>query len=181
MDEELISQNPESIQIINQNPSARCICTHRIIENCQIKNQLNGMKIFVGNCCLQHLSQDHYQKIKKIVDCIKKITPNVSDEKHKLNAETIQSYHRLGIITEKDVKFLDQIKRKRQSLTAKQSEYMKDLKIKILISYFNKQRKPLEQAGIQINQCLECQREMYLSIEKKWKKMCYQCYQKKSF
>jgi hypothetical protein len=42
--------------LFNKNPDipheTRCICTHKIQENCYIENKISGKQLVLGNCCI---------------------------------------------------------------------------------------------------------------------------------
>lgn len=169
LDESLIGRG--SVIIQNQRPSSHCICSHPIIDNCEIENVLSNIKIYVGNCCVKHLSDEEYERIKKITTCVKKL--DINEESFQVNPETILNYQKLNILSEKEATFLT-LNRKRKDLLLEDIKYLTDIKIKILTSYHQSNIDQLYEKGIIYAQCHVCKRDGFMEFDED--PICFQCY-----
>ena len=121
------------------------------------------------------------KKIAKIIDCIKKIIKTLHDPLPKvvINNETIINYStEVKLFDQSDKHFFDTIKKSRRLLTNKELHDLLAMKIKIVVSYLEKDIGKLEGLGISVKRCNVCQKTSYTTALTPWTDMCYNCYKK---
>lgn len=105
-----------------------CLCGHYpIIENCVLRNKVNGSLATVGNCCVKKFiglpSDLIFQAVKRIR----------ADATKSLNGEAINYARERGWVTTWESDFYFDIMRKRR-LTAKQSSKKRQINEKFLFN-----------------------------------------------
>jgi hypothetical protein len=100
-----------------KDPQAYCECGHPIREICMVENVCNGNILDLGNCCVNVIQADTSKVFQALKD-------------QRINAELIAYAAQQGIINDWEVKFLQNVWRKRR-LSPKQEATMDQLKPKI--------------------------------------------------
>jgi len=100
-----------------KDPQAYCECGHPIREICMVKNVCNGNILDLGNCCVNVIQADTSKMFQALKD-------------QRINAELIAYAAQQDIINDWEVKFLQNVWRKRR-LSPKQEATMGQLKSKI--------------------------------------------------
>lgn len=136
-----------------------CICGVKITEHCQIINDIYDIKVWVGNCCIEHIDKHMFQMNKNLNGIAKDITKQ-------LNQSTIDIAFDNDIINFKEYNFLSDNYRKRSTLSIKQMDWLFNLKIKILHHY-----RPKTQSLK--HKCQSCSQMIDLKYNK-----CFKCHQK---
>lgn len=92
----------------------KCPCNHYPITNhCVIKNQENGNEMFLGNCCIKHISEAQHKRAQKIWQIFR--DPNV-----RANQDLIDHAFSQGYITEHEKNIYEALpKRKRNDIQKK--------------------------------------------------------------
>jgi hypothetical protein len=102
-----------------------CLCGHRIIEHCIIRNRENGNSAVVGNCCVKRFMDLPSERLFTALRRIYK------DLRRALNAETIEHAYRRGWIDDWQRGFYLNTLKKRQ-LSEKQLAKRREINAKVL-------------------------------------------------
>ncbi len=76
---------------------SRCICKHKIIENCVIRNRINNNQLIVGNVCVNHFKEEQLSVPKSSRISLKKLHHGTGIAK--ANRSLINVAVRLNILT----------------------------------------------------------------------------------
>ncbi|MCX7422105.1 MAG: hypothetical protein NT013_21545 [Planctomycetia bacterium] len=114
------------IDVFKEDEPDTCLCgKFPIYENCVLQNRMNGNQAIVGNVCVKKFlglpSDKIFQGINRIA----------LDNKHSLNAETVDHAHRKGWINDWERKFYFNTMKKR-NLSGKQHEKRIEINDKVL-------------------------------------------------
>ena len=97
--------------------SNNCICGHYIMENCFIRNYLNGNELVVGNVCINQFMSNIATETNHMVNVLR-----LSEEKrNNLTEEDIRYFHSKGTINEWEYSFISDTLRKRKLTPAQRS------------------------------------------------------------
>lgn len=107
-----------------------CICGVRVVEHCQIINNLTKVTIWIGNCCVKHVDQDKYESVKRATICLKRIG-KIDNSFHHLNKDLVDMALASSIITEKEASFVRNMGLKRIMISA-QSHWYFSIESKII-------------------------------------------------
>lgn len=103
-----------------------CLCGHfPIIENCLLRNRLNGAEVIVGNVCVKKFLGLPSDKIFQAINRVAK------DNGRALNAEAIDHAYSKGWLNDWERRFYFDTMRKR-SLTKKQAATRQEINGKLL-------------------------------------------------
>jgi hypothetical protein len=108
---------------------SECICTHHIRQVITIKNRHNNKQVDVGSDCIEKIEGLPNTEIYKGAISNLKELKNSCDAT--IGSDLIQYIRLSNIIEERHIKFLEQMRCKRQ-LSAKQAEYYSGLQRKVL-------------------------------------------------
>jgi hypothetical protein len=81
---------------------SKCICRHRIRENCVIQNKKNFEELVVGNVCINHFKEDNLSVEKSCRTSLRRLqaSPNTA----KANTNLIKLAVKLDILSEAEAK-----------------------------------------------------------------------------
>lgn len=109
---------------------SECICSHHIRQVITIKNRHNSREVQVGSDCIEKIEGLPNASIYKgAISNLKEIKNNGDDTT--IGSDLIQYIRITGCLEERHIKFLEQMRCKRQ-LSAKQNAYYSGLQRKVL-------------------------------------------------
>lgn len=97
---------------------SHCICGHAIIENCVIRNKVNGNDCVVGNCCVKKFMSEEIGS-KEIFSSIRKLQEKIDAT---MNHETVRFYQKKGVINDWEAGFYVSIMKKRKLTDSQKSK-----------------------------------------------------------
>lgn len=87
-----------SLLTIYDEPS-HCVCKHRIVENCVIRNRLTGNTLVVGNVCINHFREEELAVSSLCRQSLKRLMQPRGTETHSANESLVNLARRLEILS----------------------------------------------------------------------------------
>ncbi len=86
----------------------RCLCGHRILENCEIFNEITGRTAIVGNVCINHFKESRLAVEPKCRASLRKVH---AKKCKKANEFLVELAERVGIITGPQARSYNKLKK----------------------------------------------------------------------
>ena len=111
----------------------KCPCDHYpITDHCVIENQENGNEMFLGNCCIRHISEAQHKRAQKIWQIFR-------DPKIRANQDLIDHAFSQGFLTLNEKNIYEALPKRKRTDT--QNKLMLELNLKIIRNWDAKKTK----------------------------------------